>query len=57
MPLLLEAETENGLEFIDVPLNDYRSIRRSILDIQKFEINYAQLRQEEIGGSSNQNTI
>lgn len=39
---LFLAETENGEEFIEVPINDYRSIRRSILDINVFEKNYAQ---------------
>jgi hypothetical protein len=34
---LFEAETEQGDEFIEVPLNDYRSIRRSILDIKDFQ--------------------
>jgi hypothetical protein len=48
---LFQVETENGVEFIDVPLNDYRSIRRSILDIQEFEKNYAQQQLQEIGGS------
>lgn len=34
---LLEDETsENGTEFIDVPRDDYRSIRRNILDLSKF---------------------
>ncbi len=48
---LFQAETENGEEFINVPLNDYRSIRRSILDIQEFEKNYAQQQLQLIGGS------
>jgi hypothetical protein len=48
---LFQAETENGEEFINVPLNDYRSIRRSILDIQEFEKNYAQQQLQEVGGS------
>lgn len=28
---------DGGGEFVDVPINDYRSIRRAILDIDKFE--------------------
>lgn len=39
---LFQAETENGEEFINVPLNDYRSIRRAILDIDQFEKVYNQ---------------
>lgn len=34
---LFEAETENGFEFIQVPINDYRAIRRAILDFEEFE--------------------
>lgn len=37
---LFEIETENGDEFIEVPVNDYRSIRRAILNIKDFEKNY-----------------
>jgi len=33
---LFVAETEHGEEFVDVPVNDYRSIRRSILNIDAF---------------------
>lgn len=39
---LFSATTENGEEFIEVPLNDYRSIRRSILNIEDFEKHYHQ---------------
>ncbi|MNR38421.1 hypothetical protein D3C85_1565240 [compost metagenome] len=31
------GEDEDGSEYIEVPVNDYRSIRRAILDIDKFE--------------------
>jgi len=31
------GEDEDGSEYIEVPINDYRSIRRAILDIDKFE--------------------
>jgi len=34
---LFEVETENGLEFVNVPQNDYRAIRRAILDLDEFE--------------------
>jgi hypothetical protein len=33
---LFEAETENGFEKIQVPINDYRAIRRAILNIDEF---------------------
>lgn len=33
---LFEAETDNGVEFIQVPINDYRAIRRAILDLEEF---------------------
>lgn len=33
---LFYAETEQGEELVEVPLNDYRSIRRSILNISDF---------------------
>ncbi|MDD3490242.1 MAG: hypothetical protein PHR62_10210 [Paludibacter sp.] len=33
---LFEAETENGNEFVQVPVNDYRAIRRAILDLNEF---------------------
>ncbi|MCB0479607.1 MAG: hypothetical protein KDC84_15675, partial [Crocinitomicaceae bacterium] len=33
---LFQAETENGVEFIQVPVNDYRAIRRAILDLDEF---------------------
>lgn len=33
---LLEVETENGDEFTEVPVNDYRSIRRAILNIDEY---------------------
>ncbi len=39
---LFQAETETSEEFIEVPVNDYRSIRRSILNIEDFEKIYAQ---------------
>lgn len=34
---LFSVDTEEEIIFIDVPANDYRSIRRAILDIEKFE--------------------
>lgn len=34
---LFEVETEEGVGFVDVPVNDYRAIRRAILDIKEFE--------------------
>lgn len=34
---LFEVETDNGLEFVSVPQNDYRAIRRAILDLSEFE--------------------
>lgn len=34
---LFQAETDDGLEFIQVPINDYRAIRRAILDLTDFE--------------------
>lgn len=48
---LFYAETEQGEEFIDVPLNDYRSIRRSILNIEEFHKNYTQHVLTVSGGS------
>ncbi|WP_162054265.1 ORC-CDC6 family AAA ATPase [Pontibacter pamirensis] len=33
---LFYAETENGEELVEVPINDYRSIRRSILNLNEF---------------------
>lgn len=30
------AVAENSTDFIDVPMIDYRSVRRAILDIEKF---------------------
>jgi len=33
---LFEVDTEDGAEYIEVPLTDFRSIRRSILDIAEF---------------------
>lgn len=33
---LFQAETENGPEYVEVPVNDYRSIRRAILDLELF---------------------
>ena len=39
---LFEVETdEGGDEFVDVPADDYRSIRRAILDLDEFEGDYA----------------
>lgn len=34
---LFEIDTESGSEFIEVPANDYRAIRRAILDLSDFE--------------------
>lgn len=34
---LFEVDTESGSEFVDVPANDYRAIRRAILDLNEFE--------------------
>lgn len=34
---LFEAETDKGNEFIQVPVNDYRAIRRAILDLNEFK--------------------
>lgn len=34
---LFQEGAEEGGEYVDVPVNDYRSIRRAILDIDKFE--------------------
>ena len=31
------AETDSDAVYVDVPVNDYRSIRRAILDLEKFE--------------------
>lgn len=39
---LFSVDTEMGEEYVEVPLNDYRSIRRSILHIKDFEKFYAQ---------------
>lgn len=39
---LFQVETDSGDEFVEVPVNDYRSIRRSILNVEEFEKNYAQ---------------
>lgn len=36
---LFQAETDEGLEFIQVPINDYRAIRRAILDLEDFNKN------------------
>lgn len=33
---LFFAETDEGENFVDVPVNDYRSIRRSILNLEEF---------------------
>ena len=39
---LFEVETDDGGdEFVDVPADDYRSIRRAILDLDEFERDYA----------------
>jgi hypothetical protein len=34
---LFEVETEDGLKFVSVPQNDYRAIRRAILNLNEFE--------------------
>jgi len=34
---LLPSDGDDGVEFVDVPPDDYRSIRRAILDLEKFE--------------------
>jgi hypothetical protein len=34
---LFQAETDEGIEFIQVPINDYRAIRRAILDLEEFK--------------------
>ncbi|QNR23831.1 ORC-CDC6 family AAA ATPase [Croceimicrobium hydrocarbonivorans] len=34
---LFQAETDEGIEFIQVPMNDYRAIRRAILDLEEFK--------------------
>lgn len=47
---LFVAETEEGEDYIDVPVNDYRSIRRSILNIDDF---HAQQAQASANGNSN----
>lgn len=33
---LFEVETNEGVQYVDVPSNDYRAIRRAILDLNKF---------------------
>lgn len=39
---LFEAENVDGQdEFVEVPADDYRSIRRAILDLDEFEMDYA----------------
>jgi hypothetical protein len=40
---LFEVETETGESFVEVPQDDYRSIRRAILDLQTFEGRQLQL--------------
>lgn len=37
---LFEVETENGAQYVEVPVTDYRSIRRAILNLDEFENNY-----------------
>ncbi len=39
---LFQAETDSGEQFVEVPVNDYRSIRRSILNVEEFKKNYSQ---------------
>ncbi len=34
---LFQAETAKGIEYIQVPVNDYRTIRRAILDLDEFK--------------------
>jgi hypothetical protein len=34
---LFEVETDEGLKFVSVPQNDYRAIRRAILNLDEFE--------------------
>ncbi len=34
---LFEIETDDGFHYVDVPSNDYRAIRRAILDLNKFK--------------------
>lgn len=34
---LFEVETDEGVEFVTVPQNDYRAIRRAILNLDEFE--------------------
>ena len=34
---LFAIDTDGEAEYIEVPENDYRSIRRAILDVEKFE--------------------
>jgi len=34
---LFEIDSEDGSEFVEVPANDYRAIRRAILDLSDFE--------------------
>lgn len=34
---LFQAETDDGLKYVQVPNNDYRAIRRAILDLEEFE--------------------
>jgi hypothetical protein len=46
---LFEAENTNGdEEFVEVPADDYRSIRRAILDLDEFEQDYASRRSPDI---------
>ncbi len=39
---LFVVETDDGEIFTDVPLNDYRSIRRAVLQIEEYKKSYAQ---------------
>ncbi|MNJ76232.1 hypothetical protein D3C77_734650 [compost metagenome] len=37
---LFEADFDESAGYVEVPATDYRSIRRAILDVQKFEEAY-----------------
>jgi hypothetical protein len=49
---LFLAETEDGEAYIEVPVNDYRSIRRSILNLDEFHQKNDQL---ALGTETNEN--
>lgn len=46
---LFEIEAREGSEFVEVPADDYRSIRRAILHIDDFEKDHAQTLSQTIG--------